>query len=345
MNALANSQLGELEKFLQYGYPDAKGPVTFARYTGQESEEDRQKIKADPPDILLTNYVMLELMTTRPDDRPIIQGAQGLRFLVLDELHTYRGRQGADVAMLVRRVRDLLNAPDLQCVGTSATLAGPGSYGEQQQEVAKMASLLFGTSVPAESIIGETIRRSTVTLDFSDDQEARRLAERVDGPSLPDTIDHHSFVSDPLTAWIEETFGIDRDVATGRLTRATPRAVRGDGGAAELLSSLTGCSVEACVSAIERTLLEGYHRRNPDTDKPIFAFRLHQFISRGDTVYASLETEATRYITLNGQQFVPGDRTRVLMPLVFCRDAGTSTTASSGNGQATGGLALSVVTT
>jgi hypothetical protein len=42
---------------------------------------------------------------------------------VLDELHTYRGRQGSDVALLVRRLRDACNAPDLQCVGTSATMA------------------------------------------------------------------------------------------------------------------------------------------------------------------------------------------------------------------------------
>jgi ATP-dependent helicase YprA (DUF1998 family) len=95
MNALANSQHGELTKFLNLGYPDGKGPVTFARYTGQESDEVRQQIIANPPDILLTNYVMLELILTRPIERGLIESAQGLRFLVLDELHTYRGRQGA----------------------------------------------------------------------------------------------------------------------------------------------------------------------------------------------------------------------------------------------------------
>ncbi|MBZ0275822.1 MAG: DEAD/DEAH box helicase, partial [Anaerolineae bacterium] len=57
MNALANSQAGELEKFLYEGYPQSEAPVTFARYTGQESEEDRRRIMAHPPDILLTNYV------------------------------------------------------------------------------------------------------------------------------------------------------------------------------------------------------------------------------------------------------------------------------------------------
>ena len=109
MNALANSQLGELEKFINLGFPDNKGPVTFGRYTGQESDEEKKQIMANPPDILLTNYVMLELILTRPDERKtLVNAAQGLRFLVLDELHTYRGRQGADVAMLVRRVRNTL---------------------------------------------------------------------------------------------------------------------------------------------------------------------------------------------------------------------------------------------
>lgn len=105
MNALANSQHGELGKFLKHGYPSGQGPLTFERYTGQESDEEKQRIIADPPDILLTNYVMLELMFTRPQERNLIEAARGLSFLVLDELHTYRGRQGADVAFLIRRVR------------------------------------------------------------------------------------------------------------------------------------------------------------------------------------------------------------------------------------------------
>jgi len=106
MNALANSQRGELKKFLVNGYGEGREPVTFARYTGQERGEERDRILANPPDILLTNYVMLELVLTRPEERrKLVKAAKGLQFLVLDELHTYRGRQGADVAMLVRRVR------------------------------------------------------------------------------------------------------------------------------------------------------------------------------------------------------------------------------------------------
>src|SRR4030043_191034 len=97
MNALANSQHGELQKFLHLGFPDKKGPVTFQRYTGQEDDETRNQIIAHPPDILLTTYVMLELILTRPREQKLIASAKELEFLVLDELHTYRGRQGACV--------------------------------------------------------------------------------------------------------------------------------------------------------------------------------------------------------------------------------------------------------
>ncbi len=84
MNALANSQLEELKKFLDQNHPV---PVTFARYTGQESPEERDRIKNNPPDILLTNFMMLELLMTRQSelDRAVIENCRGLQFIVLDE--------------------------------------------------------------------------------------------------------------------------------------------------------------------------------------------------------------------------------------------------------------------
>ena len=59
MNALANSQLEELDKFL-HGYAPELRPFTVKRYTGQESKAERSAIADDPPDILLTNFMMLE---------------------------------------------------------------------------------------------------------------------------------------------------------------------------------------------------------------------------------------------------------------------------------------------
>jgi ATP-dependent helicase YprA (DUF1998 family) len=130
MNALANSQMKELEKFIeQSGLPQNLLP-TFARYTGQESQEERERIQQAKPDIILTNFMMLELVMTRQStlDRAVIANAVGLDYIVLDELHTYRGRQGADVAMLVCRLRDRLcrEHPPI-CIGTSATMASEGA--------------------------------------------------------------------------------------------------------------------------------------------------------------------------------------------------------------------------
>ncbi|MFN9972272.1 MAG: DEAD/DEAH box helicase, partial [Phycisphaerae bacterium] len=133
---------------------------TFARYTGQEDSSERELIKNSKPDILLTNFMMLELLMTRQSDRDqtVIGNAEGLDFLVLDELHTYRGRQGADVAMLVRRVKDRLcrvKAP--VCIGTSATMASEGGDQTRATSVAKVATRLFGTTVTPDAVIDESL--------------------------------------------------------------------------------------------------------------------------------------------------------------------------------------------
>jgi len=294
MNALANSQRGELEKFINVGFPDEKGPVTFARYTGQENDEEKNQIMANPPDILLTNYVMLELILTRPQERErLVSRAQGLRFLVLDELHTYRGRQGADVAMLVRRVRNTLNATNLQCIGTSATLSSAGGFEDQQKDVAAVASKLFGDTVLPENIIGETLRRSTVEMDFADSVPLQRLKERISAPETK-LVTYNDLINDPLASWIESNLGLKTD-DKGRLVRAMPRKMLGMDGIAPLLSKLTGISEEICASAIAQTLLQGYNIKNTDTGMPSFAFRLHQFFNRGDTVCISSSTEGIRF--------------------------------------------------
>ena len=77
MNALANSQSEELGKFVDRGYPEGRAPVRFARYTGQERGETREAIRSNPPDILLTNYMMLELLLTRSEDRELVRSARG----------------------------------------------------------------------------------------------------------------------------------------------------------------------------------------------------------------------------------------------------------------------------
>ncbi|MBK9968588.1 MAG: DEAD/DEAH box helicase, partial [Holophagales bacterium] len=171
MNALANSQLEELEKYLK-NVP-APAPITFARYTGQESDDERRRIADNPPDILLTNFMMLELLMTRQEDvdRKVIGNCAGLRFLVLDELHTYRGRQGADVAPAGAPGAGAAVPRGLQCIGTSATMASEGSVEDKGRVVARVASKLFSIEIPESNVIVETLERVT---DPSD--EATRCA-------------------------------------------------------------------------------------------------------------------------------------------------------------------------
>lgn len=325
MNALANSQFDELEKFLQRGYAAGSQPVTYARYTGQESNEERNRIIATPPDILLTNYVMLELLLTRRHEQRLIGAARDLRFLVLDELHTYRGRQGADVAMLVRRCRQAFSGDRMTCVGTSATMATEGTRPQRRAAIAVVATNIFGQPVGPDQVIDETLTRMTPPRDTARDTDRRELAKAVidaadaaDGS--PPTFD--VLVSNPLASWIETTFGLATEPDSARLRRAKPRAAEGPTGAAVQLSELTSLPLETCERAIRRILEIGAAVRNPTTGLPTFAFRLHQFVTRGDTVWASLESPEHWHVTLRGQKFVPGDRSRLLLPLCFCKDCG-----------------------
>jgi very-short-patch-repair endonuclease len=320
MNALANSQMGELEKFVSPG--GGEGAISFKRYTGQESAEERDKLLDNPPDILLTNYVMLELILTRWKDRRLIDRSRSLSFLVLDELHTYRGRQGADVAMLVRRVREAFGATDLRCVGTSATMAGPGTLAAQKVEVARAASKLFGSTVEPEDVIGETLRRSTEDRDFSDNAMRQGLVDSIKDYSEPKNLE--AFYSHPLSSWIETAYGLELEAESGLFKRRKPRAIGGESGAARELADLTGIAQDRCIEVIRLHLLAGYKLEDQaKNNQPPFAFRIHQFLSRGDSVYATIESKDERYITLKGQRFVPGDRSRLLFPLVFCRECGS----------------------
>ena len=318
MNALCNSQVEELKKYLREGYGEGNEPVTFARYTGQENVEERERIATHPPDILLTNYVMLELLMTRvdPNDRAVIEASRGLEFLVLDELHTYRGRQGADVAMLIRRVRERVGAPTMRCIGTSATVAGEGSRERRAEEVALLASRLFGDSVAPESVIGETLR-SAVAGGTVAEPTPSELARALSGPpEFPGG--YEEFVAHPLAAWAERAFGLGTD-ERGRLERRAPVTLAY---AARELAATTGLAEEQCLAHIRSILLAGYRVRHPESDLPVFAFRLHQFASRGDTVFASIEPAESRHLALEGQVYVPGHREKKLFPLAFCRECG-----------------------
>ncbi|KXP05870.1 DEAD/DEAH box helicase [Tsukamurella tyrosinosolvens] len=180
MNALANDQASRLTEFLTT-YP-ALGGITAAIYTGEAGAKrsrvtkdglitDREIIRDTAPDILLTNYKMLDQMLLRPSDAAIWkQSATSLQYLVLDEFHTYDGAQGTDVSMLLRRLGQTLKSywradepgitdtdrarplGRITPVATSATLGD----GNAPSTMLGFAHTVFGDEFTAESVVTES---------------------------------------------------------------------------------------------------------------------------------------------------------------------------------------------
>jgi len=312
MNALINSQLESLRRLLQtWG-----GQVTVARYTGQESLTQKAEIQENPPHILLTNYVMLELMLTRPRERVFTERTLGrpqLRYLVMDELHTYTGRQGADVALLLRRVRERSGNPDLLYIGTSATMAAGDDPHAQKQAVAEVATRLFGVTITPKQVIGETLEPVAAAPEPTADE----LRQAIEAGLPPE--DYAAFVRHPVTVWIESTFGVEGE--GDNLRRRDPLSLS-EG--ARRLAEATGLSPETCEHYLREMFQKGSHLRTPQGET-VFAFKLHQFISQGGAVYATLEPPERREISLSGQVYAPGEQDkdqRLMLPLMFCRECG-----------------------
>jgi DEAD/DEAH box helicase/Domain of unknown function (DUF1998)/Helicase conserved C-terminal domain len=326
MNALANSQLEELKKFL--GARDGGIPVTFARYTGQESSEERERIRHNPPDILLTNFMMLELLMTRQSDldQSVIENCRGLRFMVLDELHTYRGRQGADVAMLMRRLRARVGAPERPpiCIGTSATMASEGLEENRNLLVAGVASKLFGTKISSDAIITETLRRATDENRSADqglvDLPAAVL--RAGSETVYEGMTNATVAQDELAIWVETRLGLQN--VEKKPERAKPVSLKN---AASILAKDSGCSFSECELALRNSLLafsqtEVQRGCAQGLDEPLFAFKLHQFISGAGRLYSTLDQPGKRTVTFDGQIFDPDNPEKRLFSAHFCRNCG-----------------------
>lgn len=313
MNPLVNSQVAALEK-LRDGYQRRTGkdfPVSFAKYTGETAETAKGELRNHPPQILLTNYVMGELMLVRPEDQRFLDRASGgLQFLVFDELHTYRGRQGADVAMLIRRLKERCAAQDMVCIGTSATMVAnrQATPTERCEAVAGFASRIFGEVIGADRVIEETLVRFTEEGDPSREELVRAL-----GSGLPENIEQ--FRQHPLARWAETEFGVEPEEG-GRLRRRVPRTLSD---AAGRLAEITGKDAALCESKVRDLLNRGGELLRDDGGRA-FAFKLHQFIGQGRALYATLESSNEREFSLDGQ--VQGGGGRILSPIKFCRHCG-----------------------
>ncbi len=321
MNALINSQFDEFRRYKK-NYEDSTGkefPISFGQYTGQEKEDERARMRETPPQILLTNYMMLELLLTRVRERSIRDGIyQNLRFIVFDELHTYRGRQGADVAMLIRRIRSKCAQP-VVCIGTSATMVSVGSLSEQRKEVAKVATKLFGKPFVPGQVVNEWLHRS---FEFSGALPADNdLAAAVNaGVSIVD--DAEALKKHPVAVWLENKVALE--FRENLLVRGKPRRFTE---IVKVLAEDSGQSEKSCSEFLEQLLqwISAVNQRLQDAGKryTLLPFKLHQFISQTGSVYTTLDQDENRYITLEPGVYKQDETDKKpIFPNVFSRATG-----------------------
>ena len=314
MNALVNSQLNALEE-LKERYERVTGktfPVRFSRYTGQTSEDERRKIRENPPHIILTNYVMGEFLLVRPEDeralfKPQGEGTTAPLFLVFDELHTYRGRQGSDVAMLVRRMRSRLEGRPVVHIGTSATMVADekATAADRRQIVAEFASRFFGEVVEPNNVIEETLRPVTEGGPPGDKELRVGLTQ-----ALPKSLG--TFVRHPLVRFVEYAMGIEEE-EPGHYRRRRPRKV--SEAAKELAEQLTIPARDA-EDRLREVLVRSVEFESGG--RPLFAFKMHQFISQTPPLYATLGPKGERRFETE----FSADPDNPLYPLYFCRSCG-----------------------
>ncbi len=198
MNALATDQASRVAKEILKA-PDLRG-LRAGLYVGDKPalESDtvaqlpdgawslitnRHALHDNPPDILLTNYKMLDFLLIRAADAPLWaqQKPDTLRYLVVDELHTFDGAQGTDLACLIRRLKGRLDIPpeQLLCVGTSATLGDDKESDEGTDHLLEFASDVFGEKLDTDAVI----REDRVSVG---DYLADALVEHMQSPQAAD---------------------------------------------------------------------------------------------------------------------------------------------------------------
>ena len=229
MNALATDQARRIAELihdipsltgLRAGlYIGASDDHPTAAMTADSVVTDKAALHKAPPDILLTNYKQLDYLLLQPHvqglwrhNTPCPDGSSVLRYLVVDEFHTFDGAQGTDLACLVRRLRDRLHccSDGLICVGASATLGGP----ESRDAMREYAGRIFASRFDADGLIEEErlSPEEFFTAHTAYGNEGL-FALPLPGPDCEQQLDHHRFPSTSAylqkqaQLWLGDTLG------------------------------------------------------------------------------------------------------------------------------------------
>lgn len=343
MNALANDQMKRIQEYIEVaGYNDV---IKVAQYDRGTNQQARENLRRNPPHILLTNYMMLEYLLVRPADRDDIFTNHRCRFLVLDEVHTYRGALGANIALLVRRLQSHLaqarqdwqlnvpaadqprRFPTLTPVATSATIKSVNeeSLGRtaalrlRDKAVQEFFGKLTGVDPATVQVFGEEVEDLTIP-------NAARYAPRPDHIELTATdpesvrqaictlagVDRHTSLTtairDCRLLWDLNRWLIKQPLSVSQLVDKVRQEV----------PTRTTTSAVQIQQEVETALVAG--AALPDSLPGALRLRTHRFIRGGWQFHRCLNPDCGRLYPMGEEQcHACGYQTA---PLHLCRNCG-----------------------
>lgn len=290
----------------------------------------RDAIRATPPQVLITNFSMLEYLLERPVDAPIFDNAR-LKFLVLDEAHAYRGVQSTEIAFLIRRVKDRLGLERLTSIATSATL-GKKDDPSSRKRVRQFASNLFDETFSEDNPIdGDTIEPSLKQPGFTPSlNNYLQAAEVLRGDPLADI--RHLLGAQTLNQPLADLLAHDDNLY--RLRKTLTQATRLDEAAKAIWpqdpQSKEG--LQALLEIVAAGKKDGSH-------EDLLPTRLHYFVRAQGGLHVCLhndcpdrcDAEAAFFVSRKHGADVPegdcpachrADRVSKLLEVVSCRKCG-----------------------
>ena len=219
LNALINSQrerlvewtqkIDDRARFCLFNSSTPEVETERSTKTSTTEVKSRKELRKDPPPILITNITMLEYMLIRAEDQRIINASKGkLKWVVLDEAHSYKGSAAAEIALLLRRVMLAfeVDASSVHFIATSATM---GDNDEQSRMELKRFLADIG-NIDVDRVHVVSGRREIPALISNLDQ-ARSIGDIVDIDSeLEESAERYQALADnPITKLLREAFTSD----------------------------------------------------------------------------------------------------------------------------------------
>jgi superfamily II DNA/RNA helicase len=353
MNALANDQRERIDSYLQEA--GLASVIRVEQYDRSSTAEDRQRMRDKPPHILLTNYMMLEYLLVRPADRDSIFANHRCRFVVLDEVHTYRGSLGTNIALLIRRLRAHLQGarqdwesspgselssrrfPELVPVGTSATIKSikegtdvAMARDERDQTVREFFSRLtavndlgmiqvFGEELQEQVVPGDAAYTPAIVtglkIDLTDTESVRLAACKLAGMSEGASL--QEAVNRCRILWDMNHWLIRAPLSLEQLAERIKAKV----------PERRDTPLEAVVDEVHAALLVG--TALPDDVPNVLRLRVHRFFRGGWRFHRCLNPQCGHLQPMGEEHCCTcGGRTA---PLLLCRSCGADFVALEGS--------------